>query len=328
MPPKVSVLILNYNYGRFLGDAVESVLAQDFPGETEILVLDDGSTDDSAERIKPYLDRVSWLPKPNGGQVSAFNYGLARASGNWIALLEADDTWEKDKLSKTFARLEREPGAPLVQHWLLQTDASLKALENYAYPAGPERFTFDDTLVGLPYGGTSCIVFDRARLAPFLPLPESLPYGADICLRWAAASIAPLENIPELLGKRRIHGANLFGRTLYDSPAKVRTAHAFHAELFGYLDRVVSLSGVRPSPESLRHISVENAQLELFFLRYERGAAAAFSGWLALAALLPFSAGSAFKILSTLLIVLSPGLYLRLQNFYAGLRSSAEKKHG
>lgn len=326
MPPKVSVIILNYNYGRFLGDAVESVLAQDFTGEMEVLVVDDGSTDDSAERIKPYLDRVAWLPKPNGGQVSAFNYGLARASGEWIGLLEADDTWEKTKLSKTFARLEKEPGAPLVQHWLLQTDAELKPLANYAYPAGPERFSFDDTLVGLPYGGTSCIVFDRARLAPFLPLPESLPYGADICLRWAAAALAPLENIPELLGKRRIHGSNLFGRTLYDSPAKVRTAHAFHAELFRYLDKVASLTGARPAPASLLHISVEKALLEIFFLRYERGAAAAFSGWLALAALLPFSPGSAFKLLSTLLIVPSPSLYLRLQDFYSGLRSSAEKK--
>lgn len=328
MPPKVSVLIINYNYGRFLSEAVESVLAQDFPGETEVLVVDDGSTDDSAERIKPYLDRVSWLPKPNGGQVSAFNYGLARASGGWIALLEADDTWEKNKLSKTFARLEGKPDAPLVQHWLQQTDAGLRALENYSYPAGPDRFTFDDTLTGLPYGGTSCIVFNRARLAPFLPLPESLPYGADICLRWAAAALAPLENIPELLGKRRIHGANLFGRTLYDSPGKVRTAHAFHAELFLYLDKVISLTGARPSPASLLHISVEKTQQDLFFLRYERGAAAAFSGWLALAALLPFSAGAAFKLLSTLLIVLSPSLYLRLQELYSGLRSSAEKKHG
>jgi len=328
MPPKVSVLIINYNYGRFLGDAVESVLSQDFRGETEVLVVDDGSTDDSAERIKPYLDRVSWLPKPNGGQVSAFNYGLAHARGEWIGLLEADDTWEKDKLSKTFARLEKDPGATLIQHWLLQTDAGLRALEDYAYPAGPERFTFDDTLVGLPYGGTSCIVFNRARLSPFLPLPENLPYGADICLRWAAAALAPLANIPELLGKRRIHGDNLFGRTLYDSPAKVRTAHAFHAELFRYLDKVTSLTGARPSPASLLHISVEKAQQDLFFLRYERGTAAAFSGWLALAALLPFSAGSAFKLLTTLLIVFSPPFYLRLQNLYSGLRSSAGKNHG
>src|SRR5215475_12385935 len=92
--PLVTVVIDTYNYGRYIEDAINSVLAQRFPSDQmEILVVDDGSTDDTPERLCKFEGHIQHLRKPNGGQASAFNLGFARAQVEIIALLDADDVW-------------------------------------------------------------------------------------------------------------------------------------------------------------------------------------------------------------------------------------------
>ena len=99
--PTITALIDTYNYGTFIEEAIESVLAQGFPnGSLEILVVDDGSTDDTRERVARYGDKVKYMYKLNGGQASAFNFGIARANGEYVALLDADDYWLPTKLQK------------------------------------------------------------------------------------------------------------------------------------------------------------------------------------------------------------------------------------
>src|SRR5277367_4974193 len=111
-PPFVTVVIDTYNYGQFIEEAVDSVLAQEFPSkQREILVVDDGSTDDTAERLKKYGDAIRYLPKPNGGQASAFNHGFARARGEIVALLDADDVWLPGKLRRVCETFEKNPNA-------------------------------------------------------------------------------------------------------------------------------------------------------------------------------------------------------------------------
>ena len=89
--PLVSIIIDNYNYGRFLKDAIDSALAQSYV-KTEVIVVDDGSTDDSREIITSYANRVQPVLKPNGGQASAFNAGFAMSQGDVIFFLDSDDT--------------------------------------------------------------------------------------------------------------------------------------------------------------------------------------------------------------------------------------------
>src|SRR5690349_8088319 len=97
--PLVTVLIDAYNYARFLPRAIKSVLAQTYPAESlEILVVDDGSTDDTAGVAVRYQDQVRYVRKSNGGQASAFNLGLEEARGEIICFLDADDTFYPDKV--------------------------------------------------------------------------------------------------------------------------------------------------------------------------------------------------------------------------------------
>src|SRR5882724_5067565 len=98
--PLVSVLIDTYNHERFIEEAIQSVLSQDFPAaEREILVVDDGSTDCTPQILAKYASQIRILRKPNGGQASAFNLGIPECQGELIAFLDGDDWWAPNKLS-------------------------------------------------------------------------------------------------------------------------------------------------------------------------------------------------------------------------------------
>ncbi|MFP3386244.1 glycosyltransferase family 2 protein, partial [Tritonibacter sp. SIMBA_163] len=84
-----SVVIANYNYGRFLRQAVESALTQDWP-HVEVIVVDDGSTDNSAEVIDSFGEAITAIFKENGGQREANNMGFAKSSGDVVIFLDAD----------------------------------------------------------------------------------------------------------------------------------------------------------------------------------------------------------------------------------------------
>ena len=90
MSPTVSVVIVTYNKADTLPDAINSVLGQTYP-DFEVLVVDDGSTDATAERVKAYGDKIRYLPKKNGGTGSARNLGIAEARGPFVAFLDGDD---------------------------------------------------------------------------------------------------------------------------------------------------------------------------------------------------------------------------------------------
>lgn len=97
--PDFTVVIDTYNQGRFIERAVASVLAQERAGDVEVLVVDDGSTDDTASRLATFGDAITVVRRPNGGQAAALNTGIARARGRWIALLDGDDEWAPNHLA-------------------------------------------------------------------------------------------------------------------------------------------------------------------------------------------------------------------------------------
>lgn len=107
-PPRVSVVVPAYNAAWCVRRALDSVLAQDY-GDYELIVVDDGSQDDTAAILATYGDGVRVVSKPNGGLSSARNAGIAVARGEFVAFLDADDWWLPSKLSRQVAIMESRP---------------------------------------------------------------------------------------------------------------------------------------------------------------------------------------------------------------------------
>ena len=126
MSKSVSVVIPTYNYGRFISDAIRSVLAQTFPA-MEIIVVDDGSTDNTADIVREFGDSVTYISQPNAGVCAARNRGVAESTGDLIAFLDADDIWESTKLEKQAAKFRDDPAIGLVHCGMREFDVDTGA---------------------------------------------------------------------------------------------------------------------------------------------------------------------------------------------------------
>lgn len=210
--PRVTVLIDSYNYGHFIEEAIDSVITQDFPADQfEILVVDDGSTDDTAERVKKFGSRVQYLHKPNGGQASAFNCGFQKAKGEVIAMLDADDYWLPGKLRRLVEQFEKYPDAGMVYHRLQEFNMQCgqRREGSFAAISGFVARNRKDLLRYILYP-TSSLAFRRSSIQPLLPIPEELTIQADSYLSGLIIFLAPIVAVDQSLAVYRVHGANLF----------------------------------------------------------------------------------------------------------------------
>ena len=105
---KVSVIIPTYNRSSVLSRAIDSVLRQSFR-DFELIVVDDGSTDNTKNLIEQYSDQITYIYQDNKGVSAARNLGLKHATGEWVAFLDSDDEWKKKKLEKQIAFIEKNP---------------------------------------------------------------------------------------------------------------------------------------------------------------------------------------------------------------------------
>ncbi len=110
---KVSVIIPTYQTGRFIAQAIDSVLNQTFP-VSEIIVVDDGSTDQTESILRGYGDRIQVIRQMNQGPSAARNTGIRAAQGEFVAFLDADDYWSPDKLQKECSVIQSDPQLGLV----------------------------------------------------------------------------------------------------------------------------------------------------------------------------------------------------------------------
>jgi glycosyltransferase involved in cell wall biosynthesis len=221
MSPRVSVLVNTYNHEAYIAQALQSVLDQDFPpDQMEIIVVDDGSTDSTPEIIRPFLPRIRYIRKQNGGQVSAFNVAVAEACGEIIAFLDGDDYWAPSKISSILNTFERNPGIACVGHAYHEVDADGRIIATMLPTT--DRVTLKDaslaqssSLLGV-FLGTSRLSIRRSILEKTLPVPPELPFF-DTFVYSQAVAISGAVLLPQPLCYYRLHASNLYASS---SPEK------------------------------------------------------------------------------------------------------------
>ncbi len=121
----VSVIVPTYNRAHYLGEAIASILNQDIQGcQIEIIVVDDGSTDDTKEVLEKFGNSVRYIYQDNRGAGSARNRGIQEATGEWLAFLDSDDRWLPEKLTLQFKVMDAFPGYSAIHSEFLIFDAA------------------------------------------------------------------------------------------------------------------------------------------------------------------------------------------------------------
>jgi hypothetical protein len=210
--PRVSVIVTAYNLAQYLPAALESALAQEPPGGTiQIIVVDDGSTDNTQEVLAPYADRVEVIRQENGGLVKAVDTGLAAVRGDYVALLDADDEWPRDRLRRHAEILDANPQVGLVHGDMEVMDADGNTIHPSFFAWKRDEPTNGRILARLARdnfvsGGASTF---RASLMPAIrPIPADAAYPD----WWLATNIAAVSEIvydPASANRYRFHGANM-----------------------------------------------------------------------------------------------------------------------
>lgn len=266
--PFVTALIDTYNQEKFIEEAVSSVLQQDFPAsELEILVVDDGSTDRTPEIVAKFAPRVRLLRKPNGGQASAFNAGIAEARGSIVAFLDGDDWWVPSKISAMAKVFAAEPSVGLVGHGTIQVypdgrrEAELPREETRFRLSSCEQAKIFRMRRG--FLGTSRSAYRREVLAQIGAAPEALIFEADEYLFTLAGLFTEVMILPEFYTFYRLHGGNLF-QFGAGSGDKVRSKQQVLAVLAKTLRQKFRERNV---PDDIANAALECVQLEADFLR-------------------------------------------------------------
>ncbi len=231
--PLVSILVSNYNYGRYIGSAIQSALDQTY-SNIELIICDDGSTDDSVQVIEEYERkdaRLRLIRKANGGQASGFNAAFAASRGEIIALLDSDDLFLPHKVERIVADFQAHPDCGFGVHRVIRVSADLRRQGVWPMSAPLPSGWYGSRLLQdggiLPYmpptSGLSLRREVAERIFP-LPLAEPLVRCPDQLITRLAPLITNVTREDEALSQYRLHGGNNYG------PDRV-TAASFKREL-------------------------------------------------------------------------------------------------
>jgi glycosyltransferase involved in cell wall biosynthesis len=224
--PLVSILINNYNYDRFLAQAIDSGLNQTYPN-VEVIVVDDGSTDSSLDVIGSYRDRVSPVVKGNGGQASALNSGFSVCKGEIICLLDADDLFLPERVAEVVRLFQLSTNidwvftesAPIETEYLQDENLALvyKNVLDKSSQVLPRKIDFREDIKNgnLPNfaPSTSNLCFSRQLLEKIFPLPEIKGFSGmaitDLYVKLLAVGLGTGYVTVQDLGVFRLHN-NLY----------------------------------------------------------------------------------------------------------------------
>jgi len=214
-PPLVSIVINNYNYGHFLYDAINSALAQTY-SKKEVIVVDDGSTDNSRQIIGSYGKRIIPILKKNGGQPSTFNSGFAKCKGEIICFLDSDDIFMSKKVEQVVQVFKKFKDIG----WCFHKMKRVNTLTNTSYGSGPRQAPPSSVIdyrsqvargkLGSFTPATSGLCFTRQLLLQILPMPEWEGVAADRYINPAALALSKGYFLSKELAVLRIHNDNAY----------------------------------------------------------------------------------------------------------------------
>jgi glycosyltransferase involved in cell wall biosynthesis len=205
--PALSVVIPAFNAARHVSQAVDSALQQTFR-DVEIVVVDDGSTDDTLARLAPYGERIRIVRQANAGVALARNAGSAAARGRYVAFLDADDVWQPDKTHRQLEALAQEPDAraSYTAFQLVADDLTPKEVRRTVRQGS---LVEDLLCLGNVVGTPSTVVCERDLLREVGGFDPDLSLGADWDL-WLRLSVrTPFAYVDEPLVLYRVHEANM-----------------------------------------------------------------------------------------------------------------------
>lgn len=267
--PMVSIIVNNFNYARFLPQSVESALAQTYC-RTEVIVVDDASTDDSPALIGAFGNRIiPVLQTVNGGQAAAMNAGFEASHGDVIIFLDADD-YLYPQAADTVARLFH-AGVAVAQYRLHLVDEDGTIID--LYPPAEIRFDSGNVTKKLVRTGrfegtvTSGLAFSRNALAAVLPIPtDRYRIAADGYLATTAPFHGDVLAIEQPLGAYRRHGSSRWSTSL-NFAAGFRRAIVHDAEKHKDLEHCAASRGIRSSAQpglrDYQHVSARMGSLLL-----------------------------------------------------------------
>ncbi len=209
MKPCVSVVIPNYNYAHYLPQALDSVLGQTY-SELEVIVVDDGSTDDSETILGSYTGHVRLIKQQNQGVAAARNRGVQESSGELVAFLDADDIWMPAKLERQVQRFVDDPELGLVHCGVEEIDYTAAHLR--VRVDGLEGWVATQLLLfkrAVILGGGSGLMVPRASFEAMKGFDTRLSTSADWDFFYRVAASHRVGFVAEPLVKYRIHTGNM-----------------------------------------------------------------------------------------------------------------------
>ena len=224
---RVSVIIPAYNGDRYISAGIDSVLAQTY-SEYEIIVVDDGSTDNTSEVVKQYGDRVNYLSQTNQGVAASRNLGLAAARGEYIAFLDQDDVFLPHKLSTQVALLDRDSALGMINSgWQIVDERGKLKAAVQPWQQIP-HLTQANLLIWKPVF-LGAMLFRRTWLERSKGFDTSLSQTPDVDLVMRLAAIGcPAAWVEQTTVQYRQHDANASKNTLLQA----RELNAITARFF------------------------------------------------------------------------------------------------
>jgi glycosyltransferase involved in cell wall biosynthesis len=318
--PLVSVAVTNYNYGPYLEEVVGSLYKQTY-GHWEAIIVDDGSTDNSASILAEIAGRdcrIRYFTQPNAGQGPALTSAISRCRGEIICLLDADDIFEPEKIEAVVSAFRAHPECGIALNYVRILSAGRFVQVLRCDGDGHAGYLRNQLTKRNPSPPCSGMSFRSAVLKSILPVPTEMRMGADAYVCDTCSYLTPTTIIPRPLSSWRIHGGNMAGarpalshanaewfrNRLEDTERIWRLRNQFCRERFGWTNERVCIRSILEYRMAIAILERDGERMRRclgdlqYAFQHARGdyPYSRFAFWRALGALPPAISSSLFQM--------------------------------